>query len=528
MHLRKIYVVAVFTFTLVVALIFLSFRTEHKGSFNTVKVEGGIISGATNSSGDIHIFKGIPFAAPPTENLRWRAPQPVIPWNGTKQCIVFGPSPMQNNPTPFGPWSEEYLIPKEPISEDCLYLNVWTGAKSAKEKRPVVIWIYGGGFVSGGTAVPVYDGEAMARKGIIFVSTNYRVGVFGFFALPELTKESANKVSGNYGLLDQIAAIKWVKKNIAAFGGDPDNITIAGQSAGSMSVNCLVASPLCKGLFKHAIAESGAELIEAPGRKMPDLQQAGEAGIKYEQSLNVNSLEALRKISASELLKKQWPLSSPITDGYVLPKSVSDIFAAGEENEVDLLTGWNENDGLAFGRMDNTEEFKKNAEQKYGADATTFLSFYPANNDEEAIASQQKLSRDGFFGIKNYTWANKQSGLKNDKVYLYRFARKLPATGDYVKYGAFHTGEVAYAYGNLKFVHRCPWQPADFALEKTMSSFWANFIATGNPNGKDLPQWPAYNSESNPTMIFNETSEVKTLPGKECLDFLINEIKNDK
>lgn len=526
MHLRKIYVVAAFFLTLAVVFTSLSFRTDRKELLNTVKVEGGIISGTTNSSGDIHIFKGIPFAAPPTGDLRWCAPQPVIPWNGIKQCISFGPSPMQNSPVPFGPWSEEYLIPKEPISEDCLYLNVWTGAKSAKEKRPVVIWIYGGGFVSGGTAVPVYDGEAMAKNGIIFVSANYRVGVFGFFALPELTKESPNNTSDNYALMDQIAAIKWVKKNIAAFGGDPDNITIAGQSAGSMSVNCLVASPLCKGLFKHAIAESGAELIETPGFGMPALREAEKAGIKYEQSLNVSSLEALRKIPASELLKKQWPLSRPIIDGYVLPKSVSDIFAAGEENEVDLLTGWNEDDGLAFGKLDNAEEFRKHAEQKYGADAAKiYLSFYPANNDEEAIASQQKLSRDMIFGIQNYTWANKQSRFKSSRAYLYRFARKLPATGDYVKYGAFHTGEVAYAYGNLKFVHRCPWQPADFALEKTMSSFWTNFITSGNPNGKGLLQWPAYNSESNQTMIFNVVSEVKPLPGKDGLNFLINEIK---
>ncbi len=432
---------------------------------------------------------------------------------------------MQNNPVPFGPWSVEYLIPKEPISEDCLYLNVWTGASSAKEKRPVVIWIYGGGFVSGGTGVPVYDGVAMAKKGIIFVSANYRVGIFGFFALPGLTKESAHHASGNYGLLDQIAAIKWVKKNIAAFGGDPDNITIAGQSAGSMSVNCLVASPLCKGLFKHAIAESGAELVETPGRKTPTLQQAEEEGTKYEQSINANSLEALRKIPAEELLKKQWPLSSPIIDGFVLPQFIPDIFAAGKENNVDLLTGWNEDDGLAFGKLDNAEEFKKHAEQKYGADAEKFLSFYPAKTDEEAIASQEKLSRDMIFGIQNYTWANKQSGFKNSKVYVYRFARKLPATGDYIKYGAFHTGEVAYAYDNLDFVHRCPWEPADYALEKTMSSFWANFIATGNPNGKNLPEWPSYTTKNNLAMILNIKPEVKKLPGKNALDFLISGIK---
>ncbi|MEO6839100.1 MAG: carboxylesterase family protein [Ginsengibacter sp.] len=527
MQFKKANLVTTFTFAIGVALIFLSFRIDYKAPFQTVKVEGGLISGTTNSESDVHIFKGIPFAAPPVGNLRWKEPQPVIPWNGVKRCVAFGSSPVQNSPSPFGPWSEEYLIPKEPISEDCLYLNVWTGTKSSKEKRPVLIWIYGGGFVSGGTAVPVYDGEAMAKKGIIFVSVNYRVGVFGFFALPELTKESANNVSGNYALLDQIAAIKWVKKNIAAFGGDPDNITIAGQSAGSMSVNCLVTSPLCKGLFKHAIGESGAEVVESPGRNMPTLQQAEEKGTKYEQSLNVSSLEALKKIPAEELLKTQWSLSSPIIDGYLLPKSIPDIFAAGEENNVDLLTGWNEDDGLVFGKLDNAEEFKKHAEQKYGADAEKFLYFYPANNDEEADVSQHKLSRDMMFGIQNYTWANLQSKTGKSKVYLYRFARKLPATGDYIKYGAFHTGEVAYAYDNLSFVHRCPWQPADYALKKTMSSFWINFIKTGNPNAKNLPEWSEYNRENNSTMIFNETSKVEQLPGKNCLDFLIKEIKKN-
>ena len=525
MKSKKLRIAIASIVTISVLIISLSFSFIHKTPFETIKVDGGMISGVTNSSGDVHIFKGIPFAAPPVGDLRWKAPQPVVSWNGIKKCDAFGPSPMQSSPVPFGPWSEEYLIPKTPISEDCLYLNVWTGAASAKEKRPVVLWIYGGGFVSGGTGVPVYDGEAMAQKGIIFVSANYRVGIFGFFALPELTKESAHHTSGNYGLLDQVAALKWIRKNIAAFGGDPDNITIAGQSAGSMSVNCLVASPLCKGLFKHAIAESGAELIDARGKGAATLQQAEEEGVKYEQSINVNSLKVLRKIPDDELLKKYWPLSSPIIDGYVLPKSISEIFAVGEENKVDLLTGWNEDDGLAFGKMDNAEEFKKHAEEKYGAGAQKFLSFYPANTDEEAIASQQKLSRDMMFGIQNYTWANKQSGFKNSKVYLYRFARKLPATGDYKKYGAFHTGEVAYAYGNLNFVHRCPWEPDDFVLEKTMSSYWANFIKTGNPNGKNLPEWPKYNSINNDVMILDIDPHVKQLPNKKALDFLISEIK---
>ncbi|HWB28643.1 MAG TPA: carboxylesterase family protein [Chitinophagaceae bacterium] len=497
-----------------------AFAPFKKSAFETVKVEGGLVSGTTNTAGDVHIFRGIPFAAPPIGDLRWKAPQPVAPWQGVKKCDAFGPSPMQGAPVPFGPWSEEYLIPKEPISEDCLYLNVWTGASSAKEKRPVIVWIYGGGFASGGAGCAIYDGEAMAKKGIIFVSVNYRVGIFGFFAHPELTKESPHNASGNYGLLDQIAGLEWVKKNIAAFGGDPNNVTVAGQSAGSMSVNCLVASPLCKGLFKHAIAESGASFITSPIRGASTLKEAEADGAKLGASI-----ADLRKMPAEDLMKKQTGFRSPIVDGYVLPQSIAQIFAAGKENDVDLLTGWNEDDGVIFGKPQTAEQFKKQAKTRWGADASMLLQYYPASSDEEAAASQGKLSRDQIFGVQNYTWANIQAEKSKHKVFLYHFTRRLPAIGDYVKYGAFHTGEVAYAYDNLDFVHRCPWQPVDRELAKTMSTYWANFVKTGNPNGKGLPAWPVYNTTNNMTMILGDQVEAESLPGKARLDFLIKENK---
>src|SRR3954451_7272226 len=251
---------------------------------------------------------------------------------------------MQPAPAPFSMWSAEFLIPKEPISEDCLYLNVWTGAKSSNEKRPVLVWIYGGGFSSGGTAVPIYDGEAMSKKGIVFVSINYRVGIFGFFAHPELTKESPHHTSGNYGLMDQVAGLQWVKNNIAAFGGDPGNVTIAGQSAGSMSVNCLVASPLGKGLFKKAIAESGAKLLKSS----PTLHDAEQDGVKTAETLKASSITELRNIPAEELLEKAKGMRAPLIDGYVLPVAISKIFAEQKENDVALLTGWNQNEGLLF------------------------------------------------------------------------------------------------------------------------------------------------------------------------------------
>lgn len=493
-----------------------AFRPAKKAVFNTVQVNGGLIAGITNTTGDVHIFKGVPFAAPPVGNLRWKAPQPVIAWQGVKKCDAFGPSPMQASPVPFGPWSEEYLIPKEPISEDCLYLNVWTAAATPKEKRPVIVWIYGGGFASGGTGCAIYDGEAMAKKGIVFVSVNYRVGIFGFFAHPGLSKEAPYGSSGNYGLLDQIAGLKWVQQNIAAFGGDPDNVTIAGQSAGSMSVNCLVASPLCKGLFKHAIAESGASFVNSPIRGTATLTMAEEDGAKLGASI-----ADLRAINAADLMKKQTGFRSPIVDGYVLPQSISQIFAAGKQNEVDLLTGWNEDDGVIFGKPPTAEEFKKQAEKQYGADAAQYLQYYPAGNDGEAAASQGKVSRDMIFGVQNYTWANVQANNSTHKVYLYYFTRKLPATGEYVKYGAFHTGEVAYAYGNLAFVKRCPWQPVDHKLAAIMSSYWANFAKTGNPNGNGLPAWPAYTTTGNPTQILGEKVETLPLPGKNGLEFLL-------
>lgn len=483
-----------------------------------VKTNAGLISGTTNKDGDIHIFKGIPFAAPPVGALRWKAPQPVQSWRGIKKCDEFSASPMQSKPVPFSMWTEEFLIPKEPISEDCLYLNIWTGATSAKEKRAVIVWIYGGGFASGGSAVPIYDGEAMAKKGVVFISINYRVGIFGFFAYPELTKESGNNASGNYGLMDQIAALQWVQKNIKAFGGDPKNVTIAGQSAGSMSVNCLVASPLAKNLFQKAIAESGASFVSG-GIGTTTLQQAEREGLKIAQSLSASSIYELRDKPAEELLQKAQSLRGPIIDGYVLPDAPANIFIAGKENNVDLLTGWNEDEGLLFSPIKNAENFRKEAAQQYGADAQKFLQFYPASNDSEAAASQLKLSRDMIFGVQNYTWANVQSDQGKSKVYVYRFVRKLPATGEYVKYGAFHTGEVPYAYDNLKFVNR-PWEAIDRQLANTMSSYWVYFIKTGDPNGKGLPGWSQYNTNTNMVMILGEKPETKKLPSKDALDFL--------
>nr|WP_229310965.1 carboxylesterase family protein [Larkinella soli] len=484
-----------------------------------VRVTGGLISGTITPDGGLRIYKGIPFAAPPVGEYRWKAPQPVKPWTGVRKCEQYGPSPMQGSPAPFSMWSAEFLIPKEPISEDCLYLNVWTGAKTAREKRPVLVWIYGGGFNSGGSAVPIYDGEATAKKGIVFVSINYRVGPFGFLAHPELTKESGKNASGNYGLMDQVAALRWVRQNIGTFGGDPENVTIAGQSAGSMSVNCLVASPLAAGLFTKAIAESGANFT----RPQPGLQQAEEAGLKLMQSVGASSLADLRSSPASEILQKAQGMRGPIVDGVVLPASVSELFSSGRSNPVVLLTGWNENEGILMGPVKTAADFRRQAEQEYGSAAPQLLKAYPAGTDAEAAASQKNLSRDLIFGVQNYAWANVQAGLGR-RAYVYRFTRNVPATGQYAAYGAFHTGEVAYAWDNLSFIDHSlrPLNRTDTELAGIMSAYWANFIKTGDPNGNGLPNWPPYSVKGKKIMDLGDRPAARKLPDATALDLLLS------
>jgi para-nitrobenzyl esterase len=498
-----------------------SFIFTNPATLSIVQTDAGKVSGVENNDGDVTAYKGVPFAAPPVGNLRWKAPQPAPHWDGIKKCDAFGPSPMQSKPVPFMVYTSEFLIPEKPISEDCLYLNVWTNAKTSTDKKPVFVWIYGGGFGSGGSACPIYDGEAMAKKGVIFVSINYRVGVFGFLAHPELTKESPDKTSGNYGLLDQIAALKWIKKNIAAFGGDPGNITIGGQSAGSMSVNCLVASPLAKGLFHKAIAESGSFLIRGAAFSSGLLETAEKQGQQQAEKAGAKSPAEMRAIPAEEVLKKFQGRYSPIVDGYVLPQPVPDIFAENKQNHVPLLTGWNADEAFITG-FKNKEDFIKQAHEKYGADAETFLKYFPAGTDQEAAASQLLISRDMVFALSGYKWAAIQG--KESPVYVYNFNRKVPATGDMAKYGAFHTAEVSYALDNLKFLNR-PFQPADHELAKLMSAYWVNFMKTGNPNGKGLPAWPKYDTEKNLAKMFDEKSETEKLPGKDGLDFLLSKEK---
>lgn len=501
-------------------LLLSAYCAKAQSDLNIIQTDAGKISGKVSEDKSVHIFKGIPFAAPPVGELRWKAPQPVTTWSDIKECTDFAKSPIQGKPNEFGDYTREFLIKDEPLSEDCLYLNVWTGAKASTEKRPVMVWIYGGGFVSGGTNVPIYDGEALAKKGIILVSVPYRVGILGFLAHPELTKESPNHASGNYGLMDLLAGLKWVQKNIAAFGGDPNNVTIAGQSAGSMSVNDLVASPLGKGLFNKAIAESGANFLGGPFGGTT-LKQAEAEGVQTAQKLGAASLADLRKLPAEALLKQFG--ARPIIDGYVLPQSVAAIFAANKENAVPVLTGWNADDAF-IGKLKNAVDYTADAKKNYGAKAPEFLKLFPAATDEEAARSQINISRDQTFGIQNYTWAKLQSAKGKAEVYLYRFTRRLPATEDFKKYGAFHTGEVAYVFNNLKFLNR-PFEPVDGQLAEIVSSYWVNFVKTGNPNGTGLAAWPAYNAATNQVMYLGETPVAGPLNDKAALEFMVKDMK---
>lgn len=454
-----------------------------------VSTDAGSISGTTDASGDVLIFKGIPFAAPPVGRLRWREPQPVIPWSGVRRCVAFGPNPIQD-PC----WGV--------CKEDCLYLNVWTTKGNSSAKKPVMVWIYGGGFTAGSGAGGWCDGEAMARKGVVFVTFNYRVGVLGFLAHPELSSESPNHISGNYGILDQLAALQWVKRNITAFGGDSANVTIAGESAGSCSVNTLIASPLAQGLFQHAIAESGA--FFKPGRNMT-LREAEEEGARAMNEKNALTLEAMRALSPEVLLKGDYR-RLPVVDGYMLADHIDELFKRGAINKVDLITGYNEGDHFLEDTL-SAAQFTSFAKRNYGTQANAFLTLYPAGS----LQSQQAFARDLLFGWEHYTWAKEEGA----RAYMYYFDRVPPGEPNL---GAFHSAEVCYALHTLAQQNR-PWTPWDTTLSNLMSDYWINFAFTGNPNGKGLPPWPTFSAQKTQVIRFGDTVETIDLPAMRAFGF---------
>ncbi|MFD1255742.1 carboxylesterase/lipase family protein [Mucilaginibacter terrae] len=467
-----------------------------------VKTANGVLEGVAEANG-VRSYKGIAFAQPPVGNLRWVAPQAPKNWEGVRKADHFGPRAIQ-----FSLFSD-MIFRSDGKSEDCLYLNVWTPAKSSKEKLPVLVYFYGGGFIAGDGSEGRYDGESMAKKGIIAITVNYRLGVFGFFAHPWLTKESSNHASGNYGLMDQHEAIIWVQKNIAAFGGDPKKVTIAGESAGSMSVSAQVVSPLSKGLFAGAIGESGAIL----GNLSPvTLADAEQNGVKFAAGAGATSLAGLREIPADKLLNMSASSRFSITvDGYFLPQFPQVIFDSGKQMKVPLLAGWNSAEGdyrAVVGGNEPTPEAYKNALQKlYGDKANEVFQEYPATTTEEVKRVATELASDRFIAFSTWKFTNLHSKTSGKPVYRYYYTRKR---GDPEKSsGAVHSAEIEYALGNLNYNKAYNWTADDFKVSETMQSYFLNFIKTGNPNGKGLPAWPALqNRTPNEVMVIDVNSKL--------------------
>ena len=465
-----------------------------------VTTESGKVQGASNSDHTVRIFKGIPFAAPPVGELRWKAPQPVPSWSGVRQADKFGSACLQTNV--FG---DIYFRDNQP-SEDCLSLDIWIPAKPASAKLPVIVWFYGGGFVAGSASEPRYDGENLAKKGVIIVNPNYRLGVFGFFSHPELTKESEHKASGNYGLLDQVAALQWVVKNIAAFGGDPHNITIAGESAGSFSVSALMASALSRDLFQKAIGESGA--FFPPLKPVAETEQAG---VKFAESVGANSLAQMRAKPGNELLQAAAKNNGgfgfgPNIDGYFLPTDALPIYTQGAQSHVPLLAGWNADEGKMFvlfsPQTPTAKSFAEQAQARFGDNAAEFLKLYPAATDQEAVLSAEALAGDDFTAFSTWKWIDMQRKTANSPVYEYHFEQvpavkpgamigPLPAS----QAGSRHACEIEYVFQTLKSQEGVPWTEDDFKVSDGMSSYWVNFAKSGNPNGNGLPDWPTYDSQ---------------------------------
>jgi para-nitrobenzyl esterase len=477
-----------------------------------VKVESGWIQGTVQDS--LTIYKGIPFAAPPVGELRWRAPQPVKKWEGIKITKEFAPAPIQGGKPPSGK------------SEDCLYLNVWSPAKSDNDKIPVLVWIYGGGFSFGSTAEPGYNGEKLAKKGVVLVSIAYRVGQLGFLAHPELSAENPNRVSGNYGLLDMIAGLQWIQKNIAAFGGDPDKVTIFGESAGAISVSMLCASPMAKGLFHGAISQSGGSFgptrpTTYPGENMKTLTQAENDGKTFVQKAGVSSIAELRKIDADKL-PSGWGMVGgwPIVDGYVIPDDQHRLYESGKYNDVPVLIGYNSDEGASFSRERTPEEYFAGVKSRYGKYAEDLIKAYPAG-EKTVPKTARDLARDAAFGWQTWSWAKLQAKTGKSKVFYYYFDQHpdYPEGSPRFGYGSPHGQDVAYVFMNLD-TSNPQTTKSDLEISDGMGIYWTNFAKYGNPNGKGVPMWPAFTNENQVVMYLGPTLHTGMVPSEESLKVL--------
>ena len=516
-----------------VVLAALTARPLMAGLAEPIKVEGGLISGIPAWGWGVREYRGIPFAAPPLGNLRWRPPQPVVPWQGVRSAQNFGaPCMQQEQPLNGGSWNRHVL----PFSEDCLYLNVWTPAVSSTDKLPVMIWIYGGGGVLGYAGDPRYDASQVAKKGVVVVSMNYRVNVFGWLAHPELTQESSQHASGNYGSLDQLAAIKWVKNNIAGFGGDPDKITLWGQSGGSRSVNFLIASPLTRGLVRAAIAQSHTSF----GR-MTTLKEGEQNGVEFMKAAGKTSLADLRAMSSEDVFKvfqqRSGGLSGAIVDGWFLPTDIYTIFAQGKQNDVALITGATNDEGgsvsggeetpaptgpagsgrggrggRAGGSPDTLAAYVAWAQRTFGPRADAFLKLYPAATDGEAKQAYHDANRDfNFAGHR--TWAKLQSSTGKQPAFMYMFSHVPPfkegnGNSPTPLRGAVHFSDMVYAFDNLR-MWDYDWTDIDRHVAAAMTTYWTNFAKTLNPNGGGLPAWTTYDPKSESWMNIGDTLKME-------------------
>jgi para-nitrobenzyl esterase len=477
-----------------------------------VRIESGLVQGVDGKTAGVQIFKGIPYAAPPVGDLRWRPPQPPVKWDGVRKADKFSDSCVQNLARSRNPWTAEFMVQND-ASEDCLCLNVWTAAKSATERRPVFVWIHGGGFNEGSGEVAVYDGEELSKKGLVVVTINYRVGILGFFTHPDLAKESDTGAAGNYGLLDALASLRWVQKNIAAFGGDPNRVTIGGQSAGAAAVHALTASPLAKALFQRAVAESGSG-VNRPGRKLADALQDG---VKYAEAKNA-SLKELRAMPFQDLTSVSGLRFSPVIDGWLMTDANDAVFAAGKQNDVPILTGLTADEGSAsptYGKIP-ADEFQKQTQTRFGDLADVFSKLYPCGGQEQCGNSQKQSARDQGI-VSMYLWASGRAKTSKTKAFTYYFTRAIPWP-EQPQYAAFHTSEVPYVFANLGRLNR-PWESIDRKLSEQMSAYWVNFATTGDPNGKGLPNWPAFDPKNEVTMELGEKAGPRPLADRERKEF---------
>ncbi len=475
-----------------------------------VTIDSGRIAGTTGAYEEIRVFKGVPFAAPPVGPNRWREPQAVAQWSGVRAATEYAPRCTQG-----GAGAPNANAP--PTSEDCLYLNVWTAAESSSERRPVMVWLYGGGFAGGAGSEPRYAGDGLARKGAVVVTLNYRLGSLGFFAHPELSAESPRKSSGNYGMQDAIAALQWVQRNIAAFGGDAGNVTVFGESAGANLTGALVASPAAEGLFHRAIAQSGGFMGLAMART-GTLARAEVTGAKALADAGLASIAEARAKPAAEVFAAIRG-GGLIVEGYLIPEDLSLTFANGRQNAVDLLVGSNKDEGTFFARPDLTAaRFTSLAKQRFGVLTDRYSKLYPAADDAQASASYLASFRDeAAWAMRKFAELQAQQG---NRAYVYYFTRVPPALPDRPSRGATHVAEIPYMFDNL--APPVPWTDADRRLADVMSSYWVNFARSGDPNGPGLPPWPAYGDAATAkAQILGDAvgTESQTVPASATLAF---------